>query len=63
MMLKGIIKSKYKTLEELPKKSVITIPGDPANGGRVSRIKKWFTMQVSSTKCNEVWLPFFKTYN
>ena len=32
------MKSKYKTLEELPKKSVITIPGDPANGGRALRI-------------------------
>jgi D-methionine transport system substrate-binding protein len=38
MVLKRIIKSKYKTLEELPKKAVITIPGDSANGGRVLRI-------------------------
>ena len=38
MVLKRIMKSKYKTLEELPKKAVITILGDPANGGRALRI-------------------------
>ena len=32
------MKSKYKTLEELPKKAVITILGDPENGGRTLRI-------------------------